>query len=144
MFAIQAGSRGFDSHRRLMSERFFRSCRPGYPHPVCSELEIVVSEWQPVIAVSLNVSGGVCLIKPAKLYKCMQIHHKHDEDRRTARLDISFCAWCFAKFRVYWNLSNLLITRTGIISQMCSKFNYSIVHYSFDSIFVVLKLYQFC
>ena len=28
-----------DSHRRHMSERFFRSKRPGYPHPVCSELE---------------------------------------------------------------------------------------------------------
>ena len=31
--------RGFDSHRRNMSERVFRLTRPGYPHPVCSELE---------------------------------------------------------------------------------------------------------
>ena len=37
--AVHAGSRGFDSHRRHMPERFFRSNRPGYPHPVCSELE---------------------------------------------------------------------------------------------------------
>ena len=39
MFAVHAGSRGFDSHRRHMSKRFFRSNRPGYPHPVCSVLE---------------------------------------------------------------------------------------------------------
>ena len=30
---------GFDSHRGHISERFFRSNRPGYPHPVSSELE---------------------------------------------------------------------------------------------------------
>ena len=40
VLALQAGSRGFDSHRGHMSERFFRSNRPGYPHPVRSELEI--------------------------------------------------------------------------------------------------------
>ena len=39
VFAVHAESRGFDSHRRHMSERFFRSNRPGYPHPVCSGLE---------------------------------------------------------------------------------------------------------
>ena len=39
VFAVHAGSKGFDSHQRHMSERFFRSNRPGYPHPVCSELE---------------------------------------------------------------------------------------------------------
>ena len=55
-----------------MSEQFFRSNRPGYPHPVSSELELVVSEWRSVIAVSLNVGGGVRLIKPAKLYMCTQ------------------------------------------------------------------------
>ena len=34
--------------------------------------KIVVSEWRSVIAVSLNVGGGVRLIKPAKLYMCSQ------------------------------------------------------------------------
>ena len=57
-FAVHAGSRMIDSNRRHMPERYFRSDRPGYPHPVFSELEIVVSEWRPVIAVSLNVGGG--------------------------------------------------------------------------------------
>ena len=47
--------------------------------------KIVVSEWWSVIAVSLNVSGGVRLIKLPKLYMRMQTHYKHDEDRRIAR-----------------------------------------------------------
>ena len=37
-----------------------------------------------MIAVSLNVGGGVRLIKPAKLYICMQKHYKRNEDGRTA------------------------------------------------------------
>ena len=37
-----------------------------------------------MIAVSLNVGGGVRLIKPAKLYIYMQTHYKHNEDGRTA------------------------------------------------------------
>ena len=39
VFVVHAGSRGFDFHRRHMSERFSRSNRPGYHHPVCSKLE---------------------------------------------------------------------------------------------------------
>ena len=39
VLALNAGSRGFDSRRGHMSERFFRSNRPRYPHPVSSELE---------------------------------------------------------------------------------------------------------
>ena len=35
-------------------------------------------------AVSLNVGRGICIIKPAKLYMCMQTHSKHDEDGHTA------------------------------------------------------------
>ena len=37
-----------------------------------------------MIAVSMNVGGGVRLIKLAKLYMCMQTHYKHDEDGHTA------------------------------------------------------------
>ena len=40
--------------------------------------KIVVSEWLSVIAVSLNVRGGVCLMKPVKLYMCTQTHYKKD------------------------------------------------------------------
>ena len=45
---------------------------------------IVVSEWRSVTAVSLNVGGGVHLIKPVKLYMCTQKHYKHNEDGRMA------------------------------------------------------------
>ena len=55
-----------------MSERFFRSNRPGYLHPVSSELENSGIRVGSVIAMSLNISGGVCLIKPAKLCMCTQ------------------------------------------------------------------------
>ena len=43
-----------------------------------------MSEGRSVIAVSLNVGGGIRLIKPAKLYICTQTHYKYDEDGRTA------------------------------------------------------------
>ena len=46
--------------------------------------KIVVSEWRSVIAVPLDVGGGVRLIKSAKLYICTQTHYKHDENGRTA------------------------------------------------------------
>ena len=68
VLALHAGSRGFDFPRGHMSERFFRSSRQGYPHPVSSELENSGIR----VAVSLNVGGGVRLIKPAKLCICTQ------------------------------------------------------------------------
>ena len=37
-----------------------------------------------MIAVSLNVGGGVRLIKPAKLVHVHAKHYKHKEDGRTA------------------------------------------------------------
>ena len=37
-----------------------------------------------MIAVSLNVGGGVRLIKSVTLYMCTQKHNKHNEDGRTA------------------------------------------------------------
>ena len=84
VLALHAGNRGFDSHRGHMSERFFRSSRPGYPHPVSSELE----------NSGIRVAVGDCsvterrrwrrLIKLAKLFKCTQKHYKHNEDGRTA------------------------------------------------------------
>ena len=72
VLALHAGSRGFDSHWGHMSERFFRSNRPGYPHQVSSELG----------SSGISVAVGDCsvtecrwwrrLIKPAKLYICTQ------------------------------------------------------------------------
>ena len=49
-----------------------------------SELEkIVASEWRSVIAVSLNVDGGVHLIKTVKTVHVHAKHYKHNEEGRT-------------------------------------------------------------
>ena len=40
------------------------------------------NSYRLVTVVSLNDSSDVCLIKPAKLYMCMQKYYKHNEDGR--------------------------------------------------------------
>ena len=84
MLALHAGSRGFDSNRGHMSERFFRSSRPGYPHPVSSELEYS----------GIRVAVGDCSVTerrrwrpPYQTGKTVHVHakhYKHNEDGRTA------------------------------------------------------------
>ena len=37
-----------------------------------------------VTVVSLNLDRGIHVIKPAKLYMCMQKHYKHDKDGHMA------------------------------------------------------------
>ena len=86
VLSLHAGSRGFDSHSGHMSERFFRSNRPGYPHPVSSELEIS----------SIRVAVGDCSITerrrwrpPYQTGKTVHVHakhHKNNEDGHTARV----------------------------------------------------------
>ena len=84
VLALHAGSRGFDSHRGHMSERFFRSNRPGYPHPVSSELE----------NSGIRVAVGDCSVTerrrwrpPYQTGKTVHVHahhYKHNTDGRTA------------------------------------------------------------
>ena len=81
MLALHARSRGFDSHRRHVSERFFRSNRPGYPHPVSSELE----------NSGIRVAVGDCSVTerrrcrpPYQTGKTVHVHAKHNEDERMA------------------------------------------------------------
>ena len=84
VLALHAGSRGFDSHRGHMSERFFRSNRPGYSHPVSSELE----------NSGIRVAVGDCSVSerrrwrpPYQTGKTVHVHakhYKHNEDGRTA------------------------------------------------------------
>ena len=80
---VLALRRGFDSHRGHMSERFFRSNRPGYPHPVSSELE----------NSGIRVAVGDCSVTerrrwrpPYQTGKTVHVHAKHykHEDGRTA------------------------------------------------------------
>ena len=82
VLTLHAGSRRFDSHRRNMSERFFRSNRPGFPHPVSSELE----------NSGIRVAVGDCSVTerrrwrpPYQTGKTVHAkHYKHNEDGRTA------------------------------------------------------------
>ena len=84
VLALNAGSRGFNSHRGHMSERFSRSNRPGYPHPVSSELE----------NSGIRVAVGDCSVTerrrwrpPYQTDKTVHVHakhYKHNEDGRTA------------------------------------------------------------
>ena len=79
---LHAVSRGFDSHQGHMSERFFRSNRPGYPHPESSELE----------NSGIRVAVGDCSVterqrwrSPYQTAKTVHVHanhYKHDEDGR--------------------------------------------------------------
>ena len=67
-----------------MSERFFRSNRPGYPHPVSSELE----------NSGIRVAVGDCSVTerrrwrpPYQTDKTVHVHakhYKHNENGRTA------------------------------------------------------------
>ena len=84
VLALHAGSQGFDSHWGHMSERFFRSNRPGYPHPVSSELE----------NSGIRVAVGDCSVTerwrwrpPYQTGKTVHVHgkhYKHNKDGRTA------------------------------------------------------------
>ena len=77
-------SRGFDSHLGHMSERFFHSNRPGYPHPVSSELE----------NSGIRVTVGDCSVTergqwrpPYQTGRTVHMHakhYKHNLDRCTA------------------------------------------------------------
>ena len=87
VLALHAGSRGFDSRRGHMSERFFRSNRPGYLHPVSSELEISGIR---VAVGECSVGGGGESMRwrpPYQTGKTVHVHakhYRHNEDGRTA------------------------------------------------------------
>ena len=82
VLALHTGSREFDSYHGHMSERFFRSNRPGYPHPVSSELE----------NSGIRVSVGDCSVTESRRWRppyetgknvhAYAKHYKHNEDGR--------------------------------------------------------------
>ena len=85
VLALHVGSQGFDSHRGHMSERFFQSNRPGYLHPVSSELEdggirVAVGDY--------SVTERQRWRLPYQTGKTVHVHtkdYKHNEDGRTAQ-----------------------------------------------------------
>ena len=107
VLALHAGSRGFDSHQGHMSERFFRSSRPGYPHPVSSELEnsgirVAVSDFS-VTERRLYQTGKTVHVHTK--------HYKHNEDGRTAQ---GVCG----NGSVLLSHSGNVVTRIGIHTQV--------------------------
>ena len=107
VLALHAGSQGFASHQEHMSERFFRSNRPGYPHPVRSELE----------NSGIIMAVGDCSVTerrwwrpPYQTGKTVHVqakHYKHNEDGPTA-------AGVCGNGSVPLSLSGNVVTRTGI------------------------------
>ena len=103
------------------------TCRNDFSDPIDQDIrtqwalswKIVVSEWRLVIAVSLNVGGGVRLIKPAKLCMCTQ------NTTNTTRMDAQ-CRVCAAMVPYRWatrgmSLRELEYTHTvysGLILQI--------------------------
>ena len=84
VLALHAGSRGLDSHRGHMSERFFRSNRPGYPHPVSSELE---NSGIRVAVGYFSVTERRRWRPPYQTGKTVHVHakhYRHNVDGRTA------------------------------------------------------------
>ena len=74
----------FDSHWGHMSERFFRSNRPGYPHPVSSELE---NSGIRVVVGDCSVTERRRWRPPYQTGKTVHVHakhYKHNEDGCTA------------------------------------------------------------
>ena len=107
VLALHAVSRGFDSHRRHMSERFFRSKRPGYPHPVCSELE----------NSGIRVAVGDCSVTkrrrrcpPYQTGKTVHVHAKHYKDNEDGRTAPGLCG----NGSVPLSHSGNVVTRIGI------------------------------
>ena len=84
VLALHTGSGGFDSHRGHMSERFFQSSRPGYLHPVSSELE---NSGIRVAVSDCSVTERRRWRPPYQTGKTVHVyakHYKHNEDGRTA------------------------------------------------------------
>ena len=116
VLALHAGSRGFGSHRGHMSERFVRSNRPGYPHPVSSELE----------NSGIRVAVGDCSVTerrrwrpPYQTGKTVHVHTKHykyNEDGRTAP---GVCG----NGSVPLSHSGNIVTRIGIHTHTHSQFH---------------------
>ena len=80
VLAWHAGSRGFDSHRKI-----FRSNRPEYPHPVSSELQN--SGIRVAVGDCSSITERRRWRPPYQTGKTVHVHakhYKHNEDGHTA------------------------------------------------------------
>ena len=124
VLALHAGSRGFDSHRGHMSERFFRSNRPGYPHPVSSELEIS----------GIRVAVGDCSVTERRRwrppYQTGKTVHVHANTTNTTRTDARRRV-CAAMVPYRWatrgtSLRELEYTHTWRVSVLYPILNFAV------------------
>ena len=128
VLALHAGSRGFDSHLGHMSERFFRPNRPGYPHPVSSELE----------NSSIRVAVGDCSVTerwrwrpPYQIGKTVHVHSKHYNHNIDGRTAPGLCG----NGSVPLSHSGNVVTRTGIHTHTrANEFHFSKVDRSVNNI----------
>ena len=130
VLALHAGSRGFDSHWEHMSERFFRSNRPGYPHPVSSELE----------NNGIRVAVGDCSVTehrrwrpPYQTSKTVHLHakhYKHNEDASTA-------PGVYGNGSVQLSHSGNVVMRIGIHTHTHSSANFQ---KNFKSNYIILRI----
>ena len=82
VLALHAGSRGFNSHPGEHVRTIFRSNRPGYPHPVSSELE---NSGIRVEVDDCSVTERRRCRQPYQTGKTVHVHakhYKHNEDGR--------------------------------------------------------------
>ena len=108
--ALHAGSRGFNSHRVNMSKRFFRSDRPGYPHPVSSELE---NSGIRVAVSDCSVTERRRWCPPYLTGKTVHVHAKHYKRNENGRTAPGVCS----NGSVPLNHSGNVVTRIGIHTQ---------------------------
>ena len=78
--ALHAGCRGFDSNRGHTSKLFFRSNRPGYPHPFGSELE---NSGIRVAVTDCSVTERWRWRPSYQTGKTVHMHAEHNKDRHT-------------------------------------------------------------
>ena len=89
MLALHTGSQGFNSHRGLMSEQFFRSNSPGYPHSVSSKLENSGTGIR--VAVSdCSVTERRRWRQPYQTGKTVHVHAKHYK-HKDGRMALGVC-----------------------------------------------------
>ena len=156
VLALHAGSRGFDSLRGHMSERFFRSNRPGYPHPVSSELEIS----------GIRVAVGDCSVierrrwrPPYQTGKNVHVHakhYKHNVDGRTApgvcgngSVPLSHSGNVVTRIGIHTHTHILLLTQVAFVktANVPVKVDFSRKHQVLEcsyAVLVSLTLYFTC
>ena len=104
VLALHTGSGGFDSHRFIP---FFRSNRPGYLHPVSSELE---NSGIRVAVSDCSVTKRRRWSPPYQTPKTVHVHAKHYKHNKDGNTAPGVCGYG----SVLLSHSGNVVTRIGI------------------------------